>query len=217
MNLITPFYNTYIHNQKKKNWRLTKKLNWRIETPFHLNYYTNYIILPFNWQTIILHHKLRMSIYTYSPSYFTHTQLPQNITSCYFDKNTNILSFANIAENNFTKLYLTQLQQLLNLCNQPHFLKLKFKGKGYYIYKNKRNTITPQFGFAHRHYIHAFDISVKFRSKTSIILYGSSKQDLFRIGHQIKAMRPINIFTGRGVRFNKQCIYKKTGKVSSYR
>jgi len=30
-------------------------------------------------------------------------------------------------------------------------------------------------------------------------------------------MRPINIFTGRGVRFAKQIIYKKAGKVSSYR
>jgi hypothetical protein len=30
-------------------------------------------------------------------------------------------------------------------------------------------------------------------------------------------MRPINIFTGRGVRFSRQIIYKKVGKVSSYR
>jgi hypothetical protein len=33
----------------------------------------------------------------------------------------------------------------------------------------------------------------------------------------IKSMRPINIFTGRGVRFSRQIIYKKVGKVSSYR
>jgi hypothetical protein len=30
-------------------------------------------------------------------------------------------------------------------------------------------------------------------------------------------MRRMNIFTGRGVRFAKQIVYKKTGKVSAYR
>ena len=217
MKFTSPHHLTYVHNQKKQNSRLTKKLNWVIQTPFHLNYYTNYITLPFNWKTTILYRDLTIHVYVYSPLYFTHTQLAKSMTNCYFDKNTNILSITNIAENNFSKLYFTQFQRLLSLCNQPHFLKLKFKGKGYYIYKNKRNTITPQFGFAHRHYIYAYDILVKFRSKTSIMLYGSSKEDLFRIGHTVKAMRPINIFTGRGVRFNKQYIYKKTGKVSSYR
>ena len=33
----------------------------------------------------------------------------------------------------------------------------------------------------------------------------------------IKKKRPINIYTGRGVRFSKQQIYKKIGKVSTYR
>ena len=49
------------------------------------------------------------------------------------------------------------------------------------------------------------------------MLYGLSPKDLTLVGLQIKSLRPINIFTGRGVRFNKQSVYKKTGKVSSYR
>ena len=97
------------------------------------------------------------------------------------------------------------------------FLKLKFKGKGYYVYKNLRNTIAPQFGYAHRIYVYAFNISVKFLSKTSILLFGLSKSDLLTVGQNFKSKKPINIFTGRGVRFSRQIIYKKTGKVSSYR
>ena len=54
-------------------------------------------------------------------------------------------------------------------------------------------------------------------SKTSIFLFGFVKSDLLKVGHGLKQMRPINIFTGRGVRFAKQVIYKKQGKVSSYR
>jgi ribosomal protein L6P/L9E len=101
--------------------------------------------------------------------------------------------------------------------NRPYFLKIKFKGKGYYIYKNKRNTITPQFGYAHRIYKYTFFTSIKFRTKTSIIIFGLLKNDLITSGLLIKNMRSINIFTGRGVRFSRQIIYKKVGKVSSYR
>jgi ribosomal protein L6P/L9E len=105
----------------------------------------------------------------------------------------------------------------MSLFYSPQVLKLKFKGKGYYVYKNKRNTITPQFGYAHRLYLYSYFVSVKFLSKTSILLFGFIKADLLKIGHGLKQMRPINIFTGRGVRFSKQIIYKKQGKVSSYR
>lgn len=156
-------------------------------------------------------------IYIYSSTYFINTPLPSTFTNCHYDLNTRTVSFNNLAENNYKNLYLNQLSQLLSLSNNPCFVKIKFKGKGYYIYKNKRSTITPQFGFAHRHYIYAFYVSVKFRSKTSIMLYGLSPKDLTLVGLQIKSLRPINIFTGRGVRFNKQSVYKKTGKVSSYR
>ena len=97
------------------------------------------------------------------------------------------------------------------------FNKIKFKGKGYYIYKNIRNTVTPQFGHSHRIYFYAYNVSVKFLSKTKVLVYGLSNADVLGVSHKIKRSRPINIFTGRGVRFAKQVIYKKTGKVSSYR
>jgi ribosomal protein L6P/L9E len=97
------------------------------------------------------------------------------------------------------------------------FVKIKFRGKGYYLYKNKRNTITPQFGYSHRIYIYAYFNIVKFLTKTKILIFGFSKKDILESGYDLKSKRPINIFTGRGVRFAKQIIYKKTGKVSAYR
>jgi len=89
---------------------------------------------------------------------------------------------------------------------------MKFRGKGYYIYKTLRNTIAPNFGYAHRLYIYAYFVSLKFLSKTSIILFGLKKTDLYKIGYLFKKTRPINIFTGRGVRFSRQIIYKKLEK-----
>merc|ERR1712078_575008 len=98
--------------------------------------------------------------------------------------------------------------------NSYYFNKIKFRGKGYYIYKDSRSTIAPQFGYAHRIYLYAFFNIVRFLGKTKVLLFGFIKKDTLLILNEIKNKRPINIFTGRGVRFSKEVIYKKTGKVS---
>ena len=101
--------------------------------------------------------------------------------------------------------------------SQVQFVRMRFRGKGYYIYKTTRNTIAPNFGYAHRLYVYAYAVSLKFLSKTSIIMFGFCKKDLLEAGYGFKSTRPINIFTGRGVRFARQTVYRKIGKVSSYR
>ena len=215
--MVPKLTSNYVVNKKKSNQIKTKIFNWTYKARIHLNYYKCYIHIPFLWDMLFIRTQSVYKIYIYSSTYFINVPLPSTFTNCHYDLNTRTVSFNNLAENNYKNLYLNQLSQLLSLSNNPCFVKIKFKGKGYYIYKNKRSTITPQFGFAHRHYIYAFYVSVKFRSKTSIMLYGLSPKDLTLVGLQIKSLRPINIFTGRGVRFNKQSVYKKTGKVSSYR
>jgi hypothetical protein len=82
------------------------------------------------------------------------------------------LYFYSTYTNNFTKLYYTLFDSFYKLFWKPFVYKLKFKGKGYYIYKNYRNTITPQFGYSHRLYLYAFFLHVKFLSKTTLIVFG---------------------------------------------
>ena len=60
------------------------------------------------------------------------------------------------------------LNELVSSFSRVFFIKLKFKGKGYYLYKNARNTITPQFGYAHRIYKYNYTTAVKFLSKTKV-------------------------------------------------
>lgn len=208
---------SFVHNYKKYQNTQRKRLRWNIKQRIHLNYYKSTLHIPFTWNVIIASTNNQYNLYMYSHTYNLSISFPKTFYSICFDSNTSSLIFHNIYENNFTKLYIYTLTQILLLCNTPYYLKLKFKGKGYYIYKNYRTTITPQFGFAHRHYIYASYTNVKFRTKTSIMLFGTSKFDIMLVGLEIKKLRSINIFTGRGVRFNKQIIYKKTGKVSSYR
>jgi len=117
----------------------------------------------------------------------------------------------------FFNISIMQTVETIKYNPSTRIFTFYLKGKGYYIYKNYRNTIAPQFGFAHRVYVYAQAASVKFLSKTKVLVFGLSKRDIMEVGHCLKAVRPINIFTGRGVRFARQVIYRKTGKVSSYR
>lgn len=208
---------SFIHNKKKLLNKQTLSLNWIITARKHLNYYKHRIHVPFKWSVLILQRPSNYYLYFYTQNYFICTPIPNFFSNLTWDINTSTLQFYNIKEKNFTNLYLNLFYKLLSLMNNPSFLKLKFKGKGYYIYKNLRNTITPQFGFSHRHYVYAPFIKVNFRTKTSIILFGLSTTDIIRTGNEIRNLRYINIFTNRGVRFNRQIIYKKAGKVSSYR
>lgn len=130
---------------------------------------------------------------------------------------SGLIYFSFYKPTQFLLLFLQNVKKLLFLFNVPFFKKIKFRGKGYYIYKNHRNTITPQFGFAHRIYMYSYFNVVRFLSKVKVFIFGLLKCDVWRTSFDIKSKRPINIFTGRGVRFARQIVYKKVGKVSSYR
>lgn len=157
------------------------------------------------------------NVYMYSQTYFFQLVLPRDSSYARIAATPCVIALTLPYNYNFTRLYLVELRKVMSMFYRPTFMKLKFKGKGYYIYKNKRNTITPQFGYSHRLYTYAYFVNVKFLSKTSIFIYGYVKSDIVGVSQAVRAMRPISIFTGRGVRFSRQIIYKKAGKISSYR
>jgi hypothetical protein len=182
------------------------------------NHDINYL-LPSSWNLIIIHNQVFKNTYFifYSKIYFLKTLflLPTNVL--YFDIITKQLYVNTLYVNNYVIAYTSLLHTFFTKIIKPPFKKIKFKGKGYYIYKNFRNTITPQFGYSHRLYLYSFYVNVKFLNKTTLICFGINQSNVNFISEKIFYWRPINIFTGRGVRFSKQIIYKKSGKVSSYR
>jgi ribosomal protein L6P/L9E len=143
--------------------------------------------------------------------------LPNHLSSNNPMYSTSILRLNSVVSNSYTQTYVSLLNSVSSAFYKPNFLKIKFRGKGYYIYKNIRNAIAPQFGYSHRLYIYSYFNKVKFIGKTKIILFGLTKLDIVDTATTLKSKRPINIFTGRGVRFARQVVYKKQGKVSSYR
>ena len=199
----------------------TKTLAFPCARRGSLYFPTNSVYIPSNWKVIILQSKQEVSkpkmVYLFSETYFFKLLFINNNSQFFFDKQTNTLVMQNRFLPNFYWLYLNKVKLLLHSFSRVFYLKLKFKGKGYYVYKSSRNTITTQFGHAHRIYLYSFFISVKFLSKTTVFLFGTSKNDLLKIGYSIQKARPINIFTGRGVRFTRQTIYRKKGKISTHR
>lgn len=202
------------HHKSTKKLSIVRNKKKHQLTPRHFK-----VHVPSEWSSIVFFNKKinMFVVYFFSPTYFFTFSVRAKQTRVFFDTNASVINFTSLYVNSFYPLYFNNLYESLNLFSGPLFKKLKFRGKGYYIYKNKRNTITPQFGYSHRLYLYAFFVSVKFLSKTSILLFGFSKADITSVAFGIKGMRPINIFTNRGVRFSRQVVYKKAGKISSYR
>ena len=157
------------------------------------------------------------TVYLYKGLYFLNFTIPPHVCYRMYDKQTSAFYCVHPHTPYLYETYLRMLNELFASLHRPLFLKIRFKGKGYYVYKNSRNTIAPQFGYAHRVYVYAPAVSVRFLSKTKILIFGLSRRDIFETSHSFKATRPINVFTGRGVRFARQLVYRKTGKVSTYR
>lgn len=179
------------------------------------------IYIPSAWSTVfynnLSNHQSPLKINLYSKYYYVSISLPQIPYITEFDINTSVITLSFPYNYNYTSLYTLSITRLLNSFTKVLFQKIKFRGKGYYLYRNRRNTITPQFGYAHRFYVYGYCVQSKFLSKTSILFFALTQQEITLTCRQVKTLRPINIFTGRGVRFSRDIIYKKAGKISSYR
>lgn len=177
--------------------------------------------IPLDWKLIALHRKTTPNTpylyYLYNSEYYVNFALFGKALPVYYDTQTHSLSCKIFGSPYNYQSYLKTLSDCLSRFSRPFFLKVRFKGKGYYMYKTQRNTIAPQMGYAHRVYVYSSAITVKFLSKTKILLFGLSKRDVMQSAYSLARVKPINIFTGRGVRFARQVIYRKTGKVGAYR
>ena len=215
-------------NLSKKLQNYRNRINWkdrRFTKPVihHWGYpaTTFRFQVPIGWHFLMLQptnvNNTSNTIYAFNDIHFLNFKLSDFFIKLHYDPNTHTLTLYRFDATYSYLRYLKTIANVISSLHKPFFLKIKFKGKGYYVYKNFRNTIAPQFNYAHRVYVYSFLVSVKFLSKTKIFMFGLSQRDLFKIGYLLFFTRPINVFTGRGVRFARQIIYRKTGKIGAYR
>lgn len=207
------------NSQIKKNKNLYKYKFLNNQKYKYNKFIFSYICPSHHWNIVVLNN-LHVNLYyiiLYSKNYFIKIPVSALGTVFFYDKITQQLVLSTSYLKNYNTLYKTIITRFYVTLLTPVFQKLKFKGKGYYIYKNYRNTITPQFGYSHRLYLYGFYLNVVFLSKTSLIVFGLNVSHVSYVSSKLLKWRPVNIFTGRGIRFSKQLIYKKSGKVSTYR
>ena len=89
------------------------------------------------------------------------------------------------------------------------YKKIKFKGKGYYLYKTKKNILALQFNYSHKIVIKSSLIFINNFSKKSWIFFGLKKLNLNLLSNYFKNFRKVNVFTLNGIRFSKQTILFK--------
>lgn len=207
-------------NNKKSIFKIRFKKSSFIKNP-RTNYklFLNFLYVPSSWNFIIFKKKntILNYLYMYSESYFFILPFLNKFLLLKYDFQINCFIFNFFFKNNFYSLFWNYFKLIFYSFSKIFFCKLKFKGKGYYIYKNIRNTLALQFGYSHLLYLYGFFLNIKFLTKTSILLFGINLKDIAFLSHSFFQLKPINIFTGKGIRFSKQIVYKKTGKVSSYR
>lgn len=212
---------SYSHRKSRLNWRSfyrSRNLSQVKYSSYGDHGYTISLFFPFPWKTIFLQRiNSFLLCYAYSSAYFFFLPIPIKFVRVSYDSNVNVITLRSFFKNNFYSLFWRHIKLVFFQMSKVFFLKLKFKGKGYYIYKNARSTVATQLGYSHINVVYSYFLNVKFLSKTSILLFGVNKFNLAKWGRTFYSLRPINIFTSKGIRFNKQIIYKKTGKISSYR
>ncbi len=120
-------------------------------------------------------------------------------------KNKITINFKNkIGEGlNLIKFFLLQFDK----CD---LVKIKFTGKGYKIKKNSQESLILLFNKSHPTIIWWKNIFIKKLKKYKILI--KYNQINIKVKNTIINVRPINIFTKRGLRMSRQLLLKKKGK-----
>ena len=135
----------------------------------------------------------------------------------YFDEETNsaVISFKTKIE--CTSFFTNFFKKFIKSVDCYFFLKIKFKGKGYKIkFFKKKKIMKFYFGRSHLTYVRYKRIILKKNLKYKFVLKSNNLEFLKKAGSTTLSVKPINIFTLRGLRIGRSIIYKRKGKKGSY-
>lgn len=118
---------------------------------------------------------------------------------------------------NFRKLGNNYLNSIPKSARIFFYKRVSYSGKGYRLYIKSKSKIYFQLGYSHKYYLFSYGVTIKPILKSKLLLLSSSLRELSVFSKMVYKLRPLNIFTLKGIRFTRQLVYKKVGKVSSYR
>ena len=107
----------------------------------------------------------------------------------------------------------SNIQEIKNFLNQMSlflFTKIKFSGKGYKIKKSRTKSLGLLFNRAHITCMWWKNLIIKKLKKYKI--YIKHTKNNTKIIKLLMSIRPVNIFTKKGLRVSRQVVFKKKGK-----
>lgn len=174
--------------------------------------------LPQNINIIIWKNKNIFNLFLYNKTKFY--KLSVNFdkkNQIKWDNNTNSLTFLeNILEKNENKIS-KKFFNFFKSWDLFFFKKIKFKGKGFRMRFFKKNKFVKFFfGKSHKTFIFFKKIIMKKINKYKFILKSINKNKLNINSKYVTNIKPINLYTLRGLRLSKQIIFKRKGKKGTY-
>lgn len=131
----------------------------------------------------------------------------------YFDKTSNKLWFLN--ENTVEKhFYLAILNKLILGVWKGYSVKLNIIGVGYKAFLED-NLLILKVGFSHNiSYKIPKDIKIKILTQKllTIIIFGNNFQKVNQVAADIRLLKPIEPYKGKGIKYFKEIWKKKEGK-----
>lgn len=95
--------------------------------------------------------------------------------------------------------------------------KIKFKGKGFRLkIKKKHKAIKFLFGHSHLNILFIKNFKLKKCGKYKLTLKSTLFNKINVLAKKITNIKPVNVYTNRGIRISRQIIFKRKGKKGSY-
>lgn len=141
-----------------------------------------------------------------------------NNNQCWsFDLETNsIITLQNLVNYKWSA-FVNKFNTTLFIFENIFFEKINFKGKGFKLtFKKNKKYINFMFGHSHLNLIFLKKLKIKRLNKYKYVLKSKNKIKLNKITQTICDVKPLNMYTKRGLRKNRQFFVKRKGKKSTY-
>lgn len=134
-----------------------------------------------------------------------------------FDPETNTLVVERRFLNYEDRKNINKFHNFIKSWDMYFFNKIKFKGKGFRIrFFKKIRLVKFFFGKSHKSFIFYKKIKVKRINKYKFLIRNINKNVLMMNKKMTTNIRPINLYTLRGIRCSRQIIGKRKGKKGTY-
>lgn len=142
------------------------------------------------------------------PSKGNHIQVDEELNSIVF-----IFKYANMYED-----YFNRLMRVFFLSWDAYFFKkIKFTGKGYRVtYRKRKKFIKFHFGRSHPTIVIFRSIILKKPHKYKFVIANNNINKVWLLNTVITNIKPINLYTKRGLRCSRQMVYKRKSNKTTF-